>query len=456
MPETAAFDEGMKLNNTDDNFEVFKKEEGMVDFRTVGWIWASVIFLKMTFATGVLTIPSAMYSLGALPGALTVVGFGILNTYAGVIQGDFRNRHPRCHSIADMANVVGGGVLREVTGVWFVLTWIICAASAIVGSATAFNALSMHSLCTQWFSFIATIIIALLASIRKFEHLGWLTWAAFVSIFTAVMIVVIGVTLRDRPAAAPPTGPYELGYHVIGSPTFVTGIIAAATILSSSAGTSAFLPVISEMRRPQDYSKALYVCMGIVTASYLTCSLVVYRWCGQWVASPSLGSAGPTLKKAAYGVGLLGLLTTGCLYVHVSAKYMFVRILRDTRHLQANTVVHWAVWLGCVIGLTIVGFLIGAAVPIFNYILSLAGSLGFAPLAIMLPAWLWLHDHAQFRKGNMWQMALYWGHWLMGLVGAFLTVGGTYGVIQGVIDAYAAGTIGGAFSCADNSGSRVT
>ena len=55
--------------------------------------------------------------------------------------------------------------------------------------------------------------------------------------------------------------------------------------------------------------------MFIVTAAYLSFGMVVYRWCGQWVASPSLGSAGPTLKKVSYGVGLFGILVTGCLYV---------------------------------------------------------------------------------------------------------------------------------------------
>jgi hypothetical protein len=30
----------------DDSFEVFKKGEGQVDFRTVGWLQAAVIFLK--------------------------------------------------------------------------------------------------------------------------------------------------------------------------------------------------------------------------------------------------------------------------------------------------------------------------------------------------------------------------------------------------------------------------
>jgi hypothetical protein len=99
----------------------------------------------------------------------------------------------------------------------------------------------------------------------------------------------IGVTIRDRPAAAPQTGPYELGYYAIAHPTFIAGMTASATIFVSSAGTSAFLPVIAEMRNPKDYNKALFLCMGIVNAAYLTFSLVVYRWCGQWVASPSLG-----------------------------------------------------------------------------------------------------------------------------------------------------------------------
>ena len=35
-----------KLERGDNDFEVFKKEDGAVDFRTVEWIHASVIFLK--------------------------------------------------------------------------------------------------------------------------------------------------------------------------------------------------------------------------------------------------------------------------------------------------------------------------------------------------------------------------------------------------------------------------
>lgn len=195
--------------------------------------------------------------------------------------------------------------------------------------------------------------------------------------------------------------------------------------------------------------------MGFVTASYLTFSLVVYRYCGQWVASPSLGSAGPLVKKIAYGLGLPGLLVSACLYIHVAAKYLFVRLLRRSPHLQRDSLVHWAVWLGCTAAVSAVGFLLGSGIPIFNYLLALAGSLTFAPLALGLPGYLWVYDHSAWRlsSSSKGKQVAYWLHWLMILLAVFLTIGGTYGVVQEILDAYASGKIESAFSCADNSNS---
>ncbi|KAH7094334.1 transmembrane amino acid transporter protein-domain-containing protein [Paraphoma chrysanthemicola] len=433
--------------------EVFKRGEGIEDFRTVSWIHTSVIFLKLIFATGVLTIPSAMYTLGAFPGAVNVLGWQFLNTWCALVQGNFARNHPGCHSIADMGNLVGGKVVKEITGVLFLLAFVIVAASGMVGVSTALNALSNHSLCTNYFSIIAAIMIALCASVRKFEKLSWITWAGFASVFIAVFVVVVGVTTLDRPAAAPQSGPYDFGYHVIGHPTFAAGITAASTIFCSGAGTSAFLPVRSEMRNPKEFSKAVNWCMGIVTAAYLSFSLVVYKWCGKWVASPSLGSAGPMVKKISYGIGIIGLCVSGALYVHVSAKYIFVRILRNSKHLQANSAVHWGTWLGCVASISVVSFLIASGVPIFNYLLSLAGSIAFAPLALGLPGWLWLYDHVNYWKGSLWQKTQYMLHIVLILISIFLTIGGTYGVIAQILDAYKSGSIDSAFSCADNSNS---
>lgn len=159
------------------------------------------------------------------------------------------------------------------------------------------------------------------------------------------------------------------------------------------------------------------------------------------------------MKKVAFGIGLVGLCISAALYIHVGAKYIFVRILRNSKHLQQNSIVHWGTWMGCTIGLTVIAFLVASGIPIFNYILALAGSLCFAPLALSLPGWLWLYDHASYRKGTILQK-LYWVfNVLVVLIGLFMLTGGTYGVIEQIREAYRNGTISSAFSCADNSNS---
>jgi hypothetical protein len=126
----------------------------------------------------------------------------------------------------------------------------------------------------------------------------------------------------------------------------------------------------------------------------------------------------------------------------VAAKYVFVRVLRDSRHLQANTVVHWTTWLGCTFGLGAISFIFAEAIPIFNYLNALTGSICFAPLAMILPGWLWLYDNGHYRTGSLKQQTIYWLHWGLILLGLFFLVGATYGVVLEINDAYRTGTIG--------------
>ncbi|KAL2829306.1 transmembrane amino acid transporter protein-domain-containing protein [Aspergillus pseudoustus] len=447
-----------ELHAAENDFEVFKRSDDLVDFRTVSWIRASLIYMKTIFALGVLSIPLACAQIGAAPAAILVVAFGGLATYHAIVLGNFRNNHPRCHSMADMAGVVGGPILREFVGGMFVIFWVLGTGIGISGSTVAFNALSNHATCTVWWGFIAAVVVIALGSVRKYQHISWVTTLGFASVFTGVFIVVIGVTTTDRPAAAPQEGPFELGYYAVApSVSFSTGMSATLTIFASTGGSSAFLPVISEMKRPKDYPKAVYLCMAIVNAAYLAFSLVVYRWCGTWVASPSLGSAGETLKKVSFGVALAGLLITPGLSLHGAAKYLFVRIMRNSPHFQTNTVTHWAVWLSCTIGLGIVSFIIYEAVPIFNYLLTLTSAICCAPLAIVFPVVFWMYDHKSWRTGgdgqNVLKMAWYYTMIVIGIVGMYICVAGTYVVVVQINDAYRDGTITGAFTCADNSSS---
>nr|OQO25632.1 hypothetical protein B0A51_06059 [Rachicladosporium sp. CCFEE 5018] len=435
--------------------EVFKKDiDGGVQFRTVSWQRAAVVFLKIQFAMSILAVPGALATLGAVGGAISIVGWGALNTYTAIVLGDFHNRHPECHTLADMMGLLWGRIGRALVGAQILVAQVLITAAGIVSISTAFNALSEHGACTVAFSAAAAVLITGCSSIRTFSRLGWLTWAGFITFFIAVFIFVVAVTQQDRPAAAPPTGDFDLGWASIAYPTFIAGITASANIFISCSGSSMYLPVISEMRRPKDYRKAALVAGILVVSLYLTFSLVTYRWCGVWLSTPAFGSAGTMFKKISYGIALPGLVIGVGIYQHVAAKLVFVWTLRDSKHLQSNSVVHWSTWLGLNLLLGALGFIVAEAVPILNYLLGLAGSLCFAPFSLIFPALLWMYDFRSARSGPAAGEALYGFHVFIVLLGLFMVIGGTYGVALSIRDAFATGAIARVFDCSDNSGTR--
>ena len=77
------------------------------------------------------------------------------------------------------------------------------------------------------------------------------------------------------------------------------------------------------MRNPRDYTKSLVVAQTIVTLVYLVIGIVVYYYCGSYVASPALGSAGALMKRVCYGLALPGLVASCMLFVHVSLPFVF-------------------------------------------------------------------------------------------------------------------------------------
>lgn len=132
-----------------------------------------------------------------------------------------------------------------------------------------------------------------------------------------MLIVAVGVGVEDRPADAPIDKVWVSDYKVIGNPSFASAMAAVCTIVFAYAGTPAFFSIVSEMREPRYYTRALIICQSIVSAFYLSIGIVVYYYCGSYVSSPALGSAGPLVKKVSYGFALPGLLASTTIFIHV-------------------------------------------------------------------------------------------------------------------------------------------
>jgi amino acid permease len=130
--------------------------------------------------------------------------------------------------------------------------------------------------------------------------------------------LTISVGLQDCPAAAPQTGYFTPDVQAVAEPSFAKLMSAVAMIVFAFSGTPAFFPIVAEMKNPQHYVRSMLICQATVCTIYLVIGVVVYKFCGSYVASPALGSAGPLMKKVCYSIALPGLFVTSMIVSHVS------------------------------------------------------------------------------------------------------------------------------------------
>ncbi|KAH0555704.1 hypothetical protein GP486_006354, partial [Trichoglossum hirsutum] len=82
------------------------------------------------------------------------------------------------------------------------------------------------------------------------------------------------------------------------------GFLATTNVVFAYAGHIAFFSFISEMKYPKDYPKALVSLQFADTTMYVVAAVVIYRFAGQGVTSPALGSTSPLLRKVAWGMAI--------------------------------------------------------------------------------------------------------------------------------------------------------
>lgn len=347
-----------------------------------------------------------------------------------------------------------GPIGRDILAVAFCLFWIFIAGSAMLGVSIGLNAVSTHGTCTAVFVAVAAIIALIFASIRTLGKVSALAWIGMASILAAIFTVTIATGVQDRPAAAPQTGNFKSNWELVGNPSFYEAMSAISSLIFAFAGVPAYFSIASEMRNPRHYSRSLFLCRGVAVGTYLIIGIVVYYYCGSYVASPALGSAGVLMKKVSYGLALPGLMVSMVLYTHLTAKYVFIRIMRNSKHLTSNSMIHWGTWISCVLGTAVIAYCIASGIPAFGGLVSLMGAV-FGTLMCFQPMGaMWFYDNwnRPDRGSLRWKLMCGWAAFVI-IIGTFLMVAGTYGSVVSLIDIFAESSGTSAWTCADNSNS---
>ncbi|KAF9246612.1 hypothetical protein DTO027I6_5127 [Penicillium roqueforti] len=441
------------INNHDDVFGEIT--ESGPNYRNVGWAGTVILMMKSQIGLGVLSIPSTFDTLGLVPGVICLIVVAVITTWSDYMVGVFKLNHRSVYGIDDAGYLMFGVIGREVFGFVFCLYWIFVAGSGMLGLSIALNSVSSHATCTAVYVAVAAVAGIIFASIRTLGKISWLAWIGLTCILAAIFIVTIAVGVQDRPASAPQEGIWVSDYKIVASPKFSEAISAVSSIIFAYAGTPAFFSIVSEMRDPKYYTRSLIICQSSVTAVYVTIGVVVYYYCGSYVASPALGSAGDTMKKVSYGFAIPGLLVTVMLFVHLPAKFVFVRALRGSKHLTSNSMVHWGSWIGCTAAVGLISYVIASAIPVFDSLVSLIGALLGTFMCFQPMGCMWLYDNwgkGKVDRSPRWMFMVSWSVFVI-VIGSFMMVAGTYGSVVSIMDSYKANGGSAAWSCADNSNS---
>ncbi|KAI7184602.1 hypothetical protein KC316_g7249 [Hortaea werneckii] len=428
--------------------------EGGPNYRSLGWLGTAFLMMKSMIGLGVLSIPAAFDGLGLVPGVICMLCIAVITTWSDYMIGVFKLKHPEVYGIDDVGALLAGRIGYWIMGGAFCLYWIFVAGSAMLSISIALNALSLHGTCTAVFVAVAAIGGFLLSSIQTLGRISWLAWFGVITILIAIFTVTIGVAVEEKPSSAP-AGEWQSDYKITNNPGFAEAAASLSSLVFAYAGTPSFFSIVSEMKDPRKYTRSLFICQSVVTIVYLIIGIVVYYYCGSYVASPALGSAGQLIKRISYGLALPGLCVTMTLVIHLPAKYVFIRMMRGTKHLASNTMIHWMSWLGCTALMTIVSYVVASAIPVFGGLVSLVGALLGTLLSFQPYGLMWLYDNwnlpAEGRKIR-WKLMVAWCVFVI-LSGSFLLVAGTYGSIVGIMTSFRESGGTTPWTCADNSNS---
>ncbi|KAL4900260.1 hypothetical protein BDW74DRAFT_171010 [Aspergillus multicolor] len=312
-----------------------------------------------------------------------------ISTWSNYVIGRFKLKHPEIYAIDDAGDLMFGRAGCEFLGIGVCLCEI-CTAVFVAVAA------------------VAAMVSFALASIRTFGIIKWPAWAGLGCIVAAVFMVTIAVGIQDRPPSAPQDDNWTPDYNLPGSPSSTKAISAVSAIVYSHAGTPGFFPIAANMRDLLLYTRCLLICQSSVTAIHITIGIIIYYYCGSYVGSPALGSAGTRIETVSY---VPGLVASTIVVLHFPSKYIFVSTLRGLKHLTANKLIHWVTWFGCT----------QRGIRIFNDLVSLIGAL-LVTLMIgrQQPSLKWaLQEPSSV---------------LVVCLGTFLMVAGTYGSIVSIID----------------------
>ncbi|CAI7605012.1 unnamed protein product [Penicillium bialowiezense] len=416
-------------------------------FRRLGWKRLTIISIVEAIALGSLGLPSAFASLGMVAGVILTIGLGFVAVYAGYSIGETKLRYPQIGHYADVGQLLLGNVGSKLFLGSFVALLVFVIGSHCLTGAIAFQTITQSSSCSIIFSVVSAVILLILAIPPSFAEVAILGYIDFASIIIAIGVTMIATGIQSSSN----TGTFvdHAPWSAWPKPglTFSAAIVAANNIVFAFSFAGCLPSFMEDMHTPEDYVKTLWWLGGIQIVIYTLTGSIIYAFVGQEVQSPALLSAGPVISRVVFGIALPVIFISGSINTTVVCRYIHGKIYQDSIVRYVNTRKGWITWLGLVLIVTILAWVIAEAIPIFSELLSIISALFVSGLSFYIPPIMWfvlLKEGAWYEKHNLKPAIL---NGIVFLVGLIIFGCGTYASIAELVHKFQSGSISKPFTC---------
>lgn len=417
--------------------------------RTLGFFGAFFNMIAYSIALGILSIPFVVATLGMVPFVLLCCFFSFVAWYIGYHYWRLAMMYPGVQNLQQVGELIFGPVGGVIFATIQAIFCVFLQGNHVLLGGYAFYYLGWDA-CMIVMVFIFTIISFVFTLPRSYRLFSAFAAISFTSIFTVVIIAMIASGVsgpQNRDPSEPPKAIHAFGASPRIPHRFLDGVLGMTNVFVSFGAIPAYLPVIAEMKRPQDFQHSLNLLVLVSFVMYVIVGCIMNYNLGQFSTSPSLGSLTPVMIKVSYGLALPTILVAGCASGQVTGKMFMINMFSGARRrFLDNKLVTWTAWILINVISWALAFVLAEVIPFFSAFLGLEASLFWSVFFAFAPMFfLWRH---QFD---------YWSNWrhrvgfivalLMIGVAGFLVVAGTWASVVSIRDLYNTGNVGNPFSC---------
>lgn len=407
-------------------------DRGLKKFSRLGWKRLTVVLIVEAIALGSLTLPSSFATLGMVAGVITCVCLGFFAIYTSYVVGQVKLKFPHVAHYADAGGLLAGRVGYEIVSIMLILQLVFLVGSHCLTGTIALVTITESDVCSVVFGVVSAVILLLLALPPSFAEVAILGYIDFASIVAAILITMIGTGIKSSNA---PGGLSAVNWSAWPKEgvTFADAFIACTNIIFAYSFAMCQFSFMDEMHTPKDFVKSIWSLGLIEIVIYTLTGALIYAFVGVDVKSPALLSAGTTLSKVAFGVGLPVIFISGSINSTVLGRMIHGRVFANSTIRFINTKMGWITWTALITIITIVAFIVAEVIPFFNDLLSISSSLFVSGFTFYLPAIMWFK---LVREGS-WKSRKNIGpsiaNGFIFAMGILTLVGGTYASVYDIV-----------------------